>query len=82
MMVSGSNFAAPPSHRDILVKAAMLRGRRSSIRLVDAAHFATAPALSCGFLVSHDRRLPTLEGTRMLAVNPFTLDDILGSKPS
>jgi hypothetical protein len=35
-----------------------------------------------GLLVSHHRRLPTLDGIRVLAVNPFTLDNMLGSKPS
>jgi predicted nucleic acid-binding protein len=61
---------------------ARLRARRSSIRLTDAVHIATAQALSCGFFVSRDRRLQTLEGIRMLADDPFPLDDILGSKPS
>jgi hypothetical protein len=62
--------------------AVALRARRTSIRLTDPAHLAMAQVLSCGFFVGHDRRLPTLDGLRMLAVNPFTLDDIRGSKPS
>ena len=48
-------------------QAARLRARRSSIRLADAVHIATAQALSCGFFVSRDRRLQTVEGIRMLA---------------
>ena len=82
MMVSGSNFEVLPVRRDILVGAASLRARRTSIRLPDAVHIATAQALSCGFFISDDRRLPMPDGMRMLAVTPFTLDDILGSKPS
>jgi predicted nucleic acid-binding protein len=64
------------------MQAATLRARRSSIRLPDAVHIVTAQALSCGLFVSYDRRLPMLDGIRMLAVAPFTLDDILGNKPS
>jgi predicted nucleic acid-binding protein len=82
MMVSGSNFEVLPVRRDILVGAAALRARRASTRLPDAIHIATAQALSCGFFISDDRRLPIPDGIRMLAVNPFTLDDIFGSKPS
>ena len=82
MMVSGSNFEVLPVRRDILVDAATLRARRTSIRLPDAVHIATAQALSCGFFISDDRRLPMPDGIRILAVTPFTLDDIFGSKPS
>src|SRR5215470_10860652 len=82
MIVSGSNFDVLPVRRDILVSAAALRARRTSIRLPDAVHIATAQALSCGFFISDDRRLSMPDGIRMLAVNPFTLDDILGNKPS
>jgi predicted nucleic acid-binding protein len=82
IMVSGTNFEVLPVRRDILVKAATLRARRASIRLPDAVHIATAQALSCGFFISDDRRLPMPDGIRMLAVNPFTLDDLFGSRPS
>jgi predicted nucleic acid-binding protein len=82
MMTSGSNFEVLPVRRDILVKAAALRARRNSIRLPDAVHLATAQALSCAFFISDDRRLPMPDGIRMLPVNPFTLDDVLGSKPT
>jgi predicted nucleic acid-binding protein len=64
------------------MRAATLRARRSSIRLTDPVHLATAQVLSCGLFVGHDRRLLTLDGLRMLAVNPFTLDDIRESTPS
>lgn len=82
MMMSGSNFEVLPIRRDILIGAAALRARRTSIRLPDAVHIATAQALSCGFFISDDRRLPMPDGLRVLTVNPFTLDDILGSKLS
>jgi predicted nucleic acid-binding protein len=61
------------------MRAATRRARLTSSRLADAVHAATAQTLSCGFFVSHDRRLPTLDGMPMPAVNPFTLDDTLGS---
>jgi len=80
MMVSDSNFEVLPVRRDILVNAAALRARRISIRLPDAVHIATAEALSCGFFISDDRRLPMPDGIRMVAVTPFTLDDIFGNK--
>jgi hypothetical protein len=64
------------------MRAATLRARHTSIRLTDPVHIATAQVLCCGFFVGHDRRLPTLDGLSMLAVDPFTLDDIRGSKPS
>lgn len=82
MIVSGSNFAVLPVRRDILVGAAALRARRTSTRLPDAVHIATAQALSCRFFISDDRRLPMPDGIRMLTVNPFTLDDIFESKQS
>jgi predicted nucleic acid-binding protein len=82
MMVSSASFEVLPVRRDILVNAAALRARRSSVRLPDAVHIATAQALSCGFFISDDRRIPTPESIRLLAVNPFTLDDIFEGKPS
>jgi predicted nucleic acid-binding protein len=81
MMVSGSHFEVMPVRRDILIEAASIRARRSAIRLPDALHIATAKALACGFFISNDRRLALAEGMRLLAVNPFTLDDILRGKP-
>ena len=65
------------------MQAATLRFRRTyAIRLPDAGHVITAQAPSCGLFVSHHRRLPMLDGIRMLAVTPLTVDDILGNKPS
>ena len=55
MMVSSASFEVLPVRRDILVNAAALRARRSSVRLPDAVHIATAQALSCGFFISDDR---------------------------
>ena len=37
-------------------------------------------ALACSFFISNDRRLALPEGMRLLAVSPFTLDDIMGGK--
>jgi predicted nucleic acid-binding protein len=81
MLVSGSHFEVMPVQRDILIEAASIRARRNAIRLPDALHVATAKALACGFFISNDRRLALPEGMRLLAVNPFTLDDIIGAKP-
>jgi predicted nucleic acid-binding protein len=80
MISSGSHFEVLPVRRDILMGAAGLRARRTSIRLPDAVHIATAQALSCSVFISNDRRLPLPDGMRMLAVNPFTLDDIFAGK--
>jgi hypothetical protein len=72
MMASGSNFEVVPARRGP-PQCDPACGRGS--------HRISACAVLRVF-VSHDRRLPTLGGIRMLALNPFTLDDILGSKPS
>jgi hypothetical protein len=64
------------------MRAATLRACHTSIRLADPVHIVTAQVPSCGFFVGDDRPIPTLDGIRMLAVNPFTLDDIRGNKPS
>lgn len=77
MMTPDSHFEVMPIRRDILVSAAQLRAQRRSIRLPDAIHIATALAASCPYLVSDDQRLHSVEGMRLLAVTPFTLDDIL-----
>jgi predicted nucleic acid-binding protein len=81
MIVSGSHFEVLPMRRDILIVAAGLRAHRASIRLPDAVHVATAQALSCRFFISDDRRLALPDGMQMLAVSPFTLDDVHGSQP-
>jgi len=81
MISSGSHFEVVPVRRDILVDAAGFRARRSSIRLPDAVHVATAKALACGFFISNDRRVALPEGMHMLPLNAFTLDDIFAGKP-
>jgi hypothetical protein len=75
MMVSGSNFEVLPARR------ATLRPPQCDPACGRGSHRNRARAVLRVF-VSHDRRLPTLDGIRMLAVNPITLDHILGSKPS
>lgn len=74
----GPNFEVIPVRREILIEAAGIRARRSSIRLPDAVHIASARALSCRFFVSDDARIPLPEDIELVPVNPFTLDDILG----
>jgi predicted nucleic acid-binding protein len=77
MLVPGPNFEMLSVNRSILIKAAGIRARRTSVRLPDAVHMATAEALSCPIFVSEDRSLALPEGMRLLPVNPFTLADIL-----
>lgn len=74
----GPNFEVMPVRREILVEATGIRARRSSIRLPDAVHIATARALSCRFFVSDDLRLQLPEDIKRISVSPFTLDNILG----
>ena len=76
IIAPSQGFEVASISREILVGAATLRARRKAMRLPDAIHVATARALSCGYFVSDDRRLPLPEGIRLLAVNAFTLDDI------
>lgn len=77
MIATGPGFEVVPIRRNILVEAARLRARRSSVRLPDAIHVATAEALSCSYIVSDDRRLPAGSDVKVLPVTPFTLDDIV-----
>jgi predicted nucleic acid-binding protein len=81
MIRPGPNFEILPVSRDVLVAAAGIRARRSSVRLPDAVHIATARALDCAAFVSDDRRLRVPEDMRLLELNAFTLDDILGERP-
>jgi predicted nucleic acid-binding protein len=76
MIVSGPGFEVLPVRRDILVSAAGIRATRPSVKLPDALHLASARALNCGVFISDDLRLKVPEGMRLLAVTPFTLDDI------
>jgi len=76
MIASSAHFEVLPVRRDILVQAAQLRARRSSIRLPDAIHIATALTASCRCIVSDDQRLHSLENIKAFAVTPFTLDEI------
>jgi predicted nucleic acid-binding protein len=78
VIAPGPNFEVMPVRREILVEAAGIRARRSSIRLPDAVHVATALALSCRFFVTDDLRLALPEDIKLVPVNPFTLDEILG----
>jgi predicted nucleic acid-binding protein len=77
MIVSNANFEVLQVGREILIGAAQMRARRSSIRLPDAIHVATALATHCSHFVSDDQRLHSIDSLKMLPVNPFTLDDIL-----
>ena len=57
MISPGPNFEVLPVRRELLVAAAGIRARRSSVRLPDAGHIATAQQLGCAAFVSDDRRL-------------------------
>jgi predicted nucleic acid-binding protein len=77
MIVPSAMFEVLQVRREILIGAAQMRARRSSIRLPDAIHVSTALASRCSHFVSDDRRLHSIDSLKMLGVNPFTLDDIL-----
>lgn len=77
MVATTTGFEVLPVRRDILIEAARLRARYRSIKLPDAIHLATAMAAKCSHVVSDDRRLPPIEGIKVLNVDPFTVDDIL-----
>ena len=81
MITSTQRFEVLPVSREILVSAAGVRARRSSIKLPDAIHIATARAFSCAFFVSDDRRVWLPDNMAHLPVNPFTLDDIFKENP-
>ena len=76
MIMPTAHLDVLPVRREILINAAGIRALRSSIRLPDAVHIATAQISSCAFFVSEDRRLPLPEGITLLPLNPFTLDKI------
>ena len=78
ILAAGPNFEVLQVRRDILIEAARIRGRRSSIRLPDAIHVATAVACACSHFISDDQRLHSVDGLKTLRINPFTVDDILG----
>lgn len=77
MIMPGPNFEIMPVRREVLVAAAGIRATRSSVRLPDAVHIATAQALACEAIVSEDRRLKVPDGMRLMELNAFTVDDIL-----
>lgn len=77
MIVPGIRFDVLPIRRDILISAAELRTRRTSIRLPEAIHIASALSASCRFMVTDDRQLHSVERIKILGVTPFTRDDIL-----
>lgn len=81
MITSTQRFEVLTVSREILVSAAAVRARRSSIKLPDAIHIATAQACSCPFFVSDDRRFSLPDNMTHLPVNPFTLDDIFKENP-
>jgi len=77
MILPGPNFEVLPVRRDVLVAAARIRAGRSSVRLPDVIHVATAQALSCAAFISDDRRLRLPQGMRLVDLSAFTVDDIL-----
>jgi predicted nucleic acid-binding protein len=80
MIMPSANFEVLQVQREILIGAAHMRARRSSIRLPDAIHVSTALASRCSHFVSDDQRLHSIDKIRTLGVNPFTLDDILADR--
>jgi len=77
MIVPGPNFEVLPVKRDVLIAAAGIRARRSSVKLPDAIHLASALALDCSAFITGDRRINAPDGIKVMEVNPFTVDDIM-----
>ncbi len=59
LIPDGLLFNTRPLHRDIMVKAAILRARTPSLRTPDALHVATALFFGCTHFVTGDTRLIT-----------------------
>ena len=64
--------------RQILIEAAMLRSFSRSLKLPDAIHLATARIRHCDFIVSDDRRLPSMAGVTIVQLGPQALDLMRG----
>lgn len=77
MIETGPHFEVLPVRRDVLLSAARIRAKRSSVKLPDAIHLASAVALGCTAFVTDDRRFKAPEGIKLMEVNPFTVDDIM-----
>ncbi|MFL9825482.1 type II toxin-antitoxin system VapC family toxin [Rhodoplanes sp. SY1] len=67
--------------RDILVDAAELRSHRTSLRLPDAIHVASARRAGCTHIVSDDRRLPFAAGIAVVRLGPHTIGIVRGESP-
>lgn len=81
MIAPGPGFDVVEVERSILIEAAKVRAGRSSIRLPDAIHVATARRLGCDCVVTDDGRLQTIEGPSTINLGPFVVDDILAPRP-
>lgn len=77
----GPGFDVQPVGRDILVEAARVRAGRSSIRMPDAIHIATARKLGCHVIVTDDGGFATRDGPPPIKLGPFTLDQIFADRP-
>jgi predicted nucleic acid-binding protein len=71
---SDDGLDVAPVDRNVLIEAAMLRSFSRTLKLPDAIHVATARLRGCSFVVSDDRRLPSMPGTTIVQLGPHALD--------
>lgn len=74
ILTSADGLGVAPVERKLLIEAAMLRSFSRSLKLPDAIHLATARAYNCDFIVSDDRRLPSLPRLTVVQLGPHALD--------
>jgi predicted nucleic acid-binding protein len=74
IVASDDGLDVAPVDRKVLIEAAMLRSFSRSLKLPDAIHVATARIRDCNFIVSDDRRLPSMRGVTIVQLGPQALD--------
>ena len=77
ILEGGPTFDVVPVGRAVLLEAARVRAERSSIRLPDAIHVATARRAGSRCIITGDGRMSTSAGPSIVALGPYALDDIL-----
>ena len=69
-------FEVTAVSRQVLIEAARFRTMRSSLKLPDAIHVASAHLSHCSHVVSDDRRLPFAHGIPLIRLGPHSLNQI------
>ncbi len=80
-VLSGKGFVqVVPVTRSILIETARVRATHRFVGLPDAIHLATASLTGCTVMLSDDRRLPTIEGIRVVHLSSQSLDHLRQSR--